>query len=140
MEFFDIVVFNMRRAAWEDEHPNWYSFKQTHEGQPEMYLSRGGHVEYDIPIPKWPISASPLELPPVLLCDTISELYEKIDKLWAEQRYTADSFLIKYNDEHNYPYTSVIRIKNLNDNGYDYTLCIWAQFDGDEIIIGVVPW
>jgi hypothetical protein len=135
MKPFDIAVFNTQRAAWEAEHPSSYSFNYTHEGQPGIY--RAGTTT----VPAWPafegtsgggsISTAPLVEPP-LVCGTLSELYEKIAALWAEQRYTAASFLIKYNETHSYPYPSVIQIKNFNNSGYDYTLHIWAQFSGDE--------
>jgi hypothetical protein len=63
------------------------------------------------------------------MCDTVSELYEKIATVWAEQRYTA--FLIEYDDQHHCP--SDIQIKNLNDSGYNYTVLIRTTFNGDEI-------
>jgi hypothetical protein len=132
MEPFDPDVFNTQRAAWEAEHPETYCFSQEHDGPPGMYLSRDISVVNDIPVGPVLLPADP---DPWLRCNTISELYEKINALWIEQRKTGASFLIDYNDQRHYP--TDIQIKNINGSGYDYTVAIrGVLYDGDTIRIG----
>jgi hypothetical protein len=62
---------------------------------------------------------------PFLRCSTISELYEKIDALWNEYRYSEAAFLIKYDDQRHYP--TNIRFRNINDKGsHDYRVVIYV--------------
>jgi hypothetical protein len=136
-EPFDIDVFKAKRAVWEAKECGWhgYVFTQTHTG-PGMSLS----VDTEVPrqgIPKTSVlSPGENEADLLLRCSTISELYEKIDALWAEQRYKAASFLIKYEDFFDAPYPSGIHIKNINANGDDYTV----YFNIHSFIIWVGEW
>jgi hypothetical protein len=68
---------------------------------------------------------------PMFLCSTISELYEKLDILWTEQRNTNALFLIEYNGQRHYP--KYIQIKNINNSGYDYTVRIGVIYEGDSV-------
>jgi hypothetical protein len=145
MEPFDIDVFNAHRAVWEKDPVLAYVFTQTHSG-PGMDISVTIEVnEDDIP-ENLPDRNEP---EPVLFCGTISELYEKIAALWTEQRYTADSFLIKYDgepvlqgdDPAIYHYPTDIQIRNMDNSGRDYNAWIhidkillppWGQGDDAE--------
>jgi hypothetical protein len=133
LEPFDAVIFNTHKAAWEAEHPEWYRFYQNHDGPPMIYLYETTDVVNDIP--------ERIVLPgedrqdPWLRCSTISELYEKLDMLWTEQRNTNALFLIEYNDQRHYP--KHIQIKNINDSGYDYTVRLWVIYEGDTVEIEV---
>jgi hypothetical protein len=134
---FDAAVFNTQKAAWEAEHPGAYNFTQTHRrSQHTLYMFASTTVVDDIPdraVWPFPVPGLPGEAEwyPFLLCNTISGLYEKIDALWTEQRYTSESLLIKYDDQLNYP--TAIQIKNVNDSGYDYLAQIMVLAYGDGI-------
>jgi hypothetical protein len=109
-------VLNTQRTAWEAEHPDPYSFYQRHRiGDRE--LSRSISVVNDIP----DVAAlAENGLDPVLLSSTMSELYEKIDTLGNEPRYTDASVLINYDDQYHYP--THLEIKNITESGDDYVV------------------
>jgi hypothetical protein len=117
---FDESVFTTKRAAWEASSNYEYGFTQTHSG-PGIYLSTDTTVVDGIPTGTVVLSGVN-EPEPLLFCNTISELYKRINTLWSEQRYTGASFLIQYNNRYNYPV--FIQIKNIDDSGGDYTLRI----------------
>jgi hypothetical protein len=127
MEPFDIDVFNAQKAAWEKDPIEAFIFTQTHSG-PGMNISATIQEVFDSP--SILSDKNKNEPEPVLFCSTISELYEKIAALWTEQRYTADSFLIKYDSEpvigmpFSYHYPTDIQIKNIDNSGGDYNVRI----------------
>jgi hypothetical protein len=132
LEPFDPAVFNAQRTAWETEHPDVYHFIESHYG-PGMNT-----LGYSLGYPLF-VTLVKNDIPEVvrendteflLLCDTVSGLYEKLDTLWTEQRYTGDSFLIEYNGQRHYPRR--IKIKNINDSGDDYKVMIYVA---NEIIV-----
>jgi hypothetical protein len=132
MEPFDPDIFNRERAAWEAGHPTHYTFYQIHKG-PEIYLSTLSEVKNDIAY--HPVLPDENRPDPVLRCNTISELYEKIDELWTEQRYPRVSFLIKYGAFGHCP--TDIQIKNINGSGDDYFVHLEVEV---KLMVGGVPW
>jgi hypothetical protein len=133
-EPYAVAVFKTQRAMWEAVHPDRYTFWQQHRGPPELYLDIDIKVLNDIPY--WPLNGLIFVKPDSLLhCTTISELYEKINTLWTEQRNTWDSFLIRYNEERHYPVR--IQIKNINDSGYDYRVVILVTYEGDVYTVRI---
>jgi hypothetical protein len=140
MEPFDIDVFNTHRAVWEKEPLLGYGFTQTHTG-PGMDISVAIQILHGIP-ESLPDKNEP---EPLLFCSTIPELYEKIAALWAEQRYTADSFLIKYNVPLNddlpyqfYHYPAYIQIRNIDNSGGDYN--VYILINNFAIYLGGEMW
>jgi hypothetical protein len=144
LEPFDAAVFAAERAAWEAEHPGTYSFYQEHyrhsqvettwslhfsvvDDTPDEYSRR---VELIVSDSSWGEGTFSLpeenEWTPFLLSKTISELYEKIEAVWAERSYTGAAFLIKYDAQRHYP--TLIQIKNVNASGYDYLVRITFDY------------
>ncbi|MDR3130684.1 MAG: hypothetical protein LBU18_03985 [Treponema sp.] len=144
MEPFDRMIFNTHRAAWEADHPDAYNFSQTHKrSRIAVYTSAYTTVVDDVPS----TVVYPFSVPgapehawyPMFLCNTVSELYEKIDTAWTEQRYTGALFLIKYDEQRHYP--AAIQIKNIDDSGYDYLAeAVVQAFDKDRIDGGKGLW
>jgi hypothetical protein len=133
LEPFDLPVFTSQRAAWEEEHPDRYDITQKHSGPPGIFLS--GRVYVINNIPEYKLCPGKNNLDPWLRCNTISELYEKIEALWTEQHNTGAVFLIKYNGQRHYP--TNIQINNINGSGYDYKVSIEVVYEGDIIEIWV---
>jgi hypothetical protein len=137
MEPFDIAVFNTERSAWEAEHPEPYNFIQWHRRYSWLYSCGPITVVNDIPdkvvlLLPWPV---PLDengnlWTPLLLCSTISDLYEKINALWIDHGNTGASFLIKYSGQFHYP--TDILLKNINDSGDNYQAYFTIQLPDND--------